>query len=476
MNHKILGPASGSVGPTAVLSGMIAALGVSLALLLTLGTTACSDSKSAGANVLLIVVDTLRADRLGCYGNESGMTPRMDTLAAEGVLFKKAYSHAPWTLASFASLLTSTYPVQHKAGGWVGEFTKLRSHAETVGECFQAAGSRTVSIVNVDFLTEHFGMHKGFDRVDHEVGHNNHLTRTAARTTDCALRWLDGNGGEPFFMMVHYFDPHLVYEPPADFRARFALGGDKETTDTIFGEVKDIIAFRQGRLPLDAPKIRRLEGLHNGEVAFTDRELGRLLDGLAQRGLDKKTIVVLTSDHGEEFHDHGGFEHGHTLYDELLHVPLIVRWPGHLPAGTEVDATVRLVDVAPTVCRLAGVEGRDGFQGLDLSPLWQPGAEAEDRPVFSEGYFWSPEDRFARIADGKKTIAYSASKRVEIYDLEKDPLEKIDLAKKDKALAERLMKDLFLSRTGLEIDAGAAEPARLTDEMRERIKQLGYTR
>lgn len=469
MIHQKSGPNVGSALLIVALSGLIV-------VLLGLSTTACSGSKGADANVLLIVVDTLRADRLGCYGNDSGMTPRMDALAAEGVLFQRAYSHAPWTLASFASLLTSTYPVQHKAGGWVGEFLKLSDDAFTVGECFQAAGSRTASIVNVDFLTEHFGMHKGFDTVDHDVGFNNHLTRTASHTTDCALRWLDGHGKEPFFMMVQYFDPHLVYEPPVEFRSRFALDGDKQTEDVIFGEVKDIIAFRQGRLTLGAQKIKRLEGLHNGEVAFTDRELGRLLEGLAQRGLDKNTIVVLTSDHGEEFHDHGGFEHGHTLYDELLHVPLIVRWPGRVPAGVEVNSTVRLIDVAPTVCGLAGVEGGDDFRGFDLSPLWRPGATPSDRPVFAEGYFWSPEERFTRIADGKKTIVYPASRKVEVFDLEKDPHEKVDLAPGDQALAGRLMRDLSLWRTKMEIDAGAAEPAHLTDEMRERMTKLGYTR
>ncbi len=453
-------------------------LGLALLVVALLGfyATSCSGSRPAEANVLLVVVDTLRADRLGCYGNTSGMTPRMDALATEGVLFRNAYAHAPWTLASFASLLTSTYPVQHKAGGWVGKFLKLRSEAYTVGECFQAAGSRTASIVNVDFLTENFNMHKGFDTVDHEVGVNNHLTRTAARTTDSALRWIDGREEKSFFLMVHYFDPHLVYEPPAEYRARFALDGDKKTNDVIFGEVKDIVAFRQGRLELGPQKIKRLEGLHNGEVAFTDRELGRLLEGLAQRGLDKNTIVVLTSDHGEEFNDHGGFEHGHTLYDELLRVPLIVRWPGRIPSGVAVDATVRLIDVAPTVCGLAGVEGGDDFQGLDLSPLWQPGATPSDRPVFAEGYFWSPEERFMRIADGKKTIVYTASKKVEVFDIENDPHEKVDLAPRDKALAGRLMRDLSLSRTAMEIDAGAAEPAHITDEMRERMKKLGYTR
>jgi len=452
-------------------------LGLALLIVALLGlyTTACSGSKPAEANLLLVVVDTLRADRLGCYGNSSGMTPCMDALAAEGVLFRKAYAHAPWTLASFASLLTSTYPAQHKAGGWVGEFLKLRSDAVTVGDCFRAAGSRTGSIVSVDFLTENFGMHKGFDTVDHDVSRNNHLTRIATRTTDTALRWLNKNGEEPFFLMVHYFDPHLVYDPPAEFRAQFALEGDKNTKDVIFGEVRDIVAFRQGRLELSGKKIERLEGLHNGEVAYTDRELGRLLDGLAKRGLDKNTIVVLTSDHGEEFHDHGGFEHGHTLYDELLHIPLIVRWPERIPAGVEVDATVRHIDVAPTVCGLAGVEPGNKFQGLDLSPMWQTGATPEDLPVFAEGYFWSPEKRFARIADGKKTIAYTASKRVEIFDLESDPAESVDIAGRDQAQTERLKKDLFLARTGMEIEAGAPEPAHIIDEMRERMRKLGYT-
>jgi arylsulfatase len=319
----------------------------------------------------LIVVDTLRADALECYGGRANVSPRIDALARQGLRFHAAFAHAPWTLPSFAALFTSLPPQLHGAGGNVREgWRALAPEHTTLAERFQEAGWATGAIVNVDFLTAPFGMAQGFDDVDARISNDNQIARRAEPTTDAALSWIDahksGSGTPgPFFLMVHYFDPHAEYDPPPMWRARFAEPQDKQSTAFRFGAREHVVRHRGGQMPLDATTLARARGLYDGEVAYTDHAIGRLLDGLASRGLEAGTVVVLTADHGEEFGDHGSWEHGHTHYDELLHVPLIVRASGLAPRS--VYEPVGLIDVAPTVCTLAGLAPSSTFRGRDLA-------------------------------------------------------------------------------------------------------------
>ena len=446
-----------------------------LILALLLGPGSCSNGQQK--NVILVVIDTLRADRLGCLGNDAGMTPNIDSLASEGVLFENAFSHAPWTLPSFASLFSSTYPRQHGAGAFLrlGSYTTAHDGFRTMGHCFQEAKYRTAAIVNVLFASQHFRMDRGFDKMDYVANEGNHLVRTADKTTDAALEWLEKNGDEPFFLMVHYFDPHLLYEAPAAFRSTFAMEEDKQSDDPLFGQPQEVASFRQGTLSLDEALVSRLEALYNAEVAFTDRELGRLMRRIGEMGLDDSTIVVLTADHGEEFFDHGGFEHGHSLYDELIHVPLVIRDPGVIPVGKRVESVVRHVDVAPTICRLAGIAADPAFVGDDLSPYWQGGATKRNRPVLAEGNFWGP-NRLCLRDDGLKTIVHLNNQgkvgKVELYDLDSDPAEQHDLSGESVEKTSRLVKELNIIYRSLV--PGEAREAELTEEMRRTLKELGY--
>lgn len=443
-------------------------------VLLLFGPIACSNDNP---NVILVVVDTLRADRLGCLGNDAGLTPNIDGLASESVLFTSAFAHAPWTLPSFASLLSSTYPRQHGAGVFLrlGSYTTAHDRFRTMGHCFQEAEYRTGAIVNVLFASQHFRMDRGFDKMDYVPNEGNHLVRTADETTDTALRWLKKNCDEPFFLMVHYFDPHLLYEAPPEFRAAHAAEQDRQSNDPLFGQPHEVAAFRQGTKTLDEELVARLEGLYNAEVAFTDREVGRLFHGIGEMGLDESTIVILTADHGEEFYDHGGFEHGHSLYDELIHVPLMIRYPGEVPAGSVVRSVVRHVDVAPTICKLAGVVEAQSFVGDDLSPLWEKGSEQRNKPVLAEGNFWGP-NRLCLREDGFKTIVHLTAQggvgKVELYDLKNDPEEKHDLSREKAEWTAGLVKKLNGIYLGLV--PGEAREAELTDEMRKTLKALGY--
>ncbi|MCA9002663.1 MAG: sulfatase, partial [Planctomycetes bacterium] len=284
---------------------------------------ACSKAPKPKPNVLWIVVDTMRADRLG---GERGLTPYLDRLGSRGVVFESAYSHAPWTLPSMASMLTSLHPKEHGAGGRLGSFQALRKDVSTAPAVFARAGYQTRAIVNVEFLKEKYGVTRDFESLDLVAFNNNVEVRNAEATSAAALEFLEGAGTEkPFFLFLHYFDPHAVYDPPQPFRRRFAAQPDREGGEgrTLFGTREHMMALRQGQLQLTPEWIGRAARLYDGEMAYTDAEIGRLLDRLGDMGLLENTIVVFTSDHGEEFLDHGNFEHGHTVFDELIHVPLV---------------------------------------------------------------------------------------------------------------------------------------------------------
>ncbi len=422
-------------------------------------------------NVVLIIIDTLRADKLGCYGSQLGATPRIDELAASGVRFERAYSHAPWTLPACASILTSLYPPQHGAGGQVPNFRKLPDSARTVAECFQDAGFATAAIINVDFLTESFGMTQGFQEVDFKVYPTNIQVRPAEPTTDAALNWLESRGARPFFLMVHYFDPHLVYAPPPAYRRIFAAPQDRENASWVFGTRGQIIAYRKGTLQFDDDTIRRAERLYDGEVAYTDHQVGRLLDGLDRLGLTNSTIVALTADHGEEFLDHGGFEHGHTLYEELVHVPLIIR-TGPSAGGRTVPTVVGHVDLPPTLCQLGGVAPDPAFAGSSLVDLLD-GMDQDDRPIIFQGNFWGPPLQ-GWLQGGYKLILHT-DQAPQLFDLTADPSERSNRRELEPQRASQMTADLELAFKGMTAHLrGEESPAKLSPDELRRLEALGY--
>ena len=433
---------------------------------------AASEKEPTRLNVLLIVVDTLRADRLGCYGSDLGATPNIDALASQSVRFEHAYAHAPWTLPSFASLLTSLPPPRHGAGGQLGQFRPLAAGVRTVAECFEAAGYATGSVINVDFLGELFGTTRGFAETDFEAYADNTQVRNATRTTDAAVKWLSRPEKRPFCLMVHYFDPHLVYNPPAEYRKRFGAPEDQADPNWVFGSLEQIIAYRQGKITFDAPTIRRAEKLYNGEVAYTDHEVGRLLNELTGLGLANSTIVVFTADHGEEFLDHGGFEHGHTLYNELMHVPLCLRIPGGSLPGV-IRTPVGLIDVAPTLCALTGIAPGPDFAGRNLVKLID-GTEPAARPVVMEGNFWGPPYR-AWLYEGYKII--DGPRDLNLFNLDADPGETSDLHRVEPERLRTMFDDLRLAFREMAAQApGQTSPVQLSPQELARLRSLGYIR
>lgn len=444
----------------------------------TLATASCSHNSGNERdgrdrrNVLLIVVDTLRADKLGCYGSELGATPHIDRLAAEAVTFRRCYAHAPWTLPSFASMLTSLYPPQHGAGGHLPQFRGLPDSVRTAAECFRDGGYATASVINVEFLTEPFGMTQGFDHVDHQAYPNNIEVRSATETTNAAVTWLRRPRQGPFFLMVHYFDPHLVYSPPAAYRRRFAGPRDRKSADWVFGTREQIIKYRRGSVQFDDATIQRAEKLYNGEVAYTDSEVGRLLDTLDELELAESTIVVFTADHGEEFLDHGGFEHGHTLYEELVHVPLIIRDGGSAPSRA-IDTVVGHVDLVPTLCELTGVPGDPSFVGHSLGGL-MAGENGDDHPIIFEGNFWGSPLRGWLQGGAKLVLARAEPPK--LFDLVRDPAEKFNLYDSNPDRVRRVAEDFKLAykQMMMRVQQNATR-VELSPLELERLRSLGYT-
>ena len=451
-----------------------------------LGACSPAADESAQLNVLLVVVDTTRADELGCYGSPLGLTPHIDSLAERGTRFASAAAHAPWTLPSTASLLTSLMPRQHGAGGYLdidamrrGEapqvsFRGLADEIDTVAEAFQERGWDTAAVVNVSFLDRKFGLTQGFDHVDAKWYGTNTEVRSAGDTTDAALSWLDERGKRPFFLMVHYFDPHAVYAPPPEFRERFAAPQDRNSESFVFGTREHMMMLRAGKLELEPQLIGRAHQLYQGEIAYVDAEVGRLVDALGERGLDADTVVVLTSDHGEEFLDHGGFEHGHVLYEELTHVPLIFTLPELVSAGRVVEATTGLVDVAPTLCELAGIEAPSAFVGRSLVDVLRGGA-ARDRPLLAHGNFWGPPLTSWRSGDWKliRTPLETGAVRFELFDLASDPTEQRDLAGERPEVVEALTEELELLTSHLRALSEGRE-IELSADALKRLEALGY--
>ncbi|MBK7641931.1 MAG: sulfatase-like hydrolase/transferase [Planctomycetes bacterium] len=435
---------------------------------------ACPASRPRHPNLLFVAIDTLRADRLGCQGNPRGLTPNIDALAAGGLRFAQARAHAPWTLPSFGTIFSGELPPEHGAGGVADHYFALRSEVRTWPECFRDAGYATAAIVNVDFLSSAFGVTQGFDALDARFSEDNARGRDARATTDAALARLEARGSAPFALFVHYFDAHAEYRPPQPFRRRFADPRDTDSEAFRFGTREQISAWRSAGTPPDRDGVERAEKLYDGEVAYVDAEIGRLLEGLRAAGLERDTLVVLTADHGEEFLDHGGIEHGHTLHEELLHVPLVLSWPGVLAARVETRP-VGLVGLARSLCRLCEVEPAAGFSKAEL--LAEPGPRELLEEGFSFGNFWGlpwtalREDGWCWISIPRK----GAPERVELYDLRSDPLEQQDLAAQRPEQAARMAARVEELRTrAREENWRMGPPAQLGEEALQRIRDTGY--
>lgn len=423
-------------------------------------------------NVVLVVADTVRADHLGLYGHERPTSPRIDEWSARGVVFEQALATSPWTVPSFASIYTGHLPSRHGAARVAQDpkapgvaIGRLDDGVRTLAEILFERGFATAAVVNNPFLHARGGLARGFSSYDHHPG-NNWQMRRADAVVDRTLAWIDRPRDTPFLAVAHLFDPHLDYDPPEPFRGRFAEGYRGGIRYPV-SDLRRIRASRVARRPEDR---RFIAGAYDEELLYIDAQIGRLLDGLDERGLLDDTLVILVSDHGEELFDHGSFEHGHSVYQELLRVPLVIWAPG--AHARRIAAPVSIADVLPTV--LAAI-GADAVPGIHGHSLWNAvlGGEAPAERVFIAENTLRGGEQKALVRWPHKLVLDVATDRARVFDLVRDPGETRDLASEQPDLRDRMRATLRATLDGAR-RRRAAETVDFPPETIERLRELGY--
>ena len=400
-------------------------------------------------NILFILVDTLRFDHLTPYGYQRQTSPEIArTLAETGAVVEEAYSQAPWTLPSAVSYMTSRYPGEI-LGDDPGAYG-IPEGIESLPEALEKLGYETGGFFANKVLHEGNGFARGF-RTFYSPPSRPGLEGQgqgqpdAAELTGRVLPWLQAHRDGPFFLYVHYIDPHDPYENPEIVNNRSPF------EPPYFGPItgRHMHGVYTGKVPLEDPErdTEHLKALYDSEIHYVDGFIGRLIDSIPPEVLEN-TLIVLTADHGEEFREHGGWKHGFTLYEDQIHVPLLVRWDGHIPPGSRLRGTVRLIDLVPTLVQAAGGKAAPTWQGVDVLPALTGKAPLPRLAAFAQHMMIGPL-RAAAVLDRKKLILFNPRtpyapadelqahlwtqdlarlKRVEMYDLARDAKEKSNLA------------------------------------------------
>ncbi len=447
-------------------------------------------------NVVLVVIDTLRADHVGAYGYAHPTTPNIDRLAERSVVFETAISQAPWTAPAIASLITGLYPSVHGLDGGIrwGEAESpdgrvlpfavqktLPHRQQTLAELFRDAGYSTAAFVSNLYVNAIFGFAQGFDHFDDS--HDDYLLETgetkrrAEVTNSRVFEWLRSGVDEPFFLLVHYNDPHWPYEPPPPYGASFIAGYDGPFTPTTTREV--VVTHREMPPPISDRDLAYIVGLYDGEIQYVDAHLGRLLDAVNELPMDRELVTVVTADHGEEFLDHGAFNHGYTLYEEQTLVPLLISEPSRF-APRRVGQQVRLIDTAPTLLGIAGIETLGSvFQGRSLVPLMD-GSRIDNLAAFSEATNVGGHSAI-RSAEALKLIHSLTDPQWLLFDLESDPGEQRDLSGQHPSRLDDLAAQLEAWRSANDAlrraiggSATALEQVVLDEKTKRGLEALGY--
>ena len=423
------------------------------------------------ARVVAIGIDTLRPDRLSVYGAARATSPNLERFAAEGVRFDRVFAASSWTLPSMASVFTSLMPPQH---GVEDRGRRLGAGVPTVAQAFTDAGWLSAGIVTHIYVSSRFGLDAGFTdwrELAIDPSYREGRQPRADVVVDEALAWLRHHASERFFLYVHLFDPHWDYAPPAPYDRRFT---DPAYAGPADGSYRWLRGFVGGRKPMAPADLAQVIALYDGEIAFTDAQLGRLFAGMRELGLWDDSLVAVFADHGEEFQEHGSVHHIRTLYDEVLHVPLLLKPAGgRTPAmRTVVSERVRLIDVAPTLLEVCGVRAPSTFRGESLVPLLRaPGA---DRDVFART-LRHDSDKVAITSGRYKLIHRFTPGREsdELYEVASDPGERHPLQEDLPEIAAAL-RERALAWAAEPSPAARGNVVELTPLQREQLQALGY--
>ncbi len=433
------------------------------------------DPNLSRPNVLLISIDSLRADRLGCYGNPRDTSPRIDALARRGVLFTNAWSTTSWTLPAHVSLLSGRSLLGHG----VREARRIPASVPMLAEVMRGIGYQTAAFVSAPWLSSRFGFDRGFDLYDdfsvpftpdRESRMRAQATLSAPLLAPAIEKWLRQTAKPPFFLFLHYFDVHYDYSPPAPYDSMFDPSYDGSITGRRF-HADPRIRPGMPRRDLD-----HLLALYDGEIRFTDDHIGRVLDIMQELGFLESTFIVLTADHGDEFFEHGGKGHHRTLYEEVLRVPLILNWPGRLAEGSRVEDPVSIVDALPTILAALGQAPPKGTEGISLIPAATGRGPLPPRTLVSELYVKQNINLQVAVRKGDRKLIQSLNfPRQEFYDLASDPGEtQPEEGAGSLALARDLgqwMRETWSRREQLGADLGEVflDPGRM-----QALRALGY--
>jgi len=400
------------------------------------------------ANVLLFTLDTTRADRIGCYGYPNVRTPNIDGLAAQGVLFKNATAQAPLTLPSHSSIFTGTYPFIHGVRDNGGFY--LEPENVTLAELLKPRGFTTSAFVGAFVLDSRWGLNQGFDYYYDNFDFAKYkkisldsVQREGGEVAKAFFDWFKTNGDRRFFSWIHLYDPHTPYEPPEPYRSEYS---------------------------------GRPWGLYDGEIAYVDSIIGKVLESLREKGVLDKTIIIIMGDHGESLGEHGESSHAFFIYDSTVSVPLILRLPASNLKGKVIDAQVENVDMMPTLLDLLGIAVPKEVQGRSLVPLLAGGRAGAERMAYSESYYpryhygWSELKSLRTV-----TYKYIQAPRPELYDLVRDPMEKSNIYGQNGPQAERFIKELKRIQEQSSVQGtGEKAPRQLDNDTLEKLKALGY--
>ncbi len=474
-------------------------------------------SKETPQGVILIWADALRWDHLNIYGHSRETAPFLSRMAGEGALFHDCLTQANWTLPSTSSLLTSLYVTTHGVmDGSPPGYDQLPMAVTTMAEVFHDAGYATMSFSCVWFIGRYFNMHQGFDE-SHEFDSLDrdkpNWNKTAREYVDRLVPWLKAHREVPFFVFLHVFDPHAPYEPYPPYDTLWADPARKKKHEISVEKAKEFIVDPDRKEFAAMPLRKELEkaGIdpddytsvpkdwYDGSIRGMDTEIGRLMEQLEELGLDEKTLVIFSSDHGEQFFEHGCMGHGNAVYSEENHVPLIIRWPGVVPASVEVFETVKTIDLMPTILELCRLPLPEAMQGQSLIPLLaagkqipnkSPAGQWRNEPAVSERLLpervkkMFPElggDLYAIILDGWKLVHNSqpieGQPEYELYDHHKDPLDQVNLAEKHPEIVQRLTEELKAWKekvTAARLASSSDLERNLSSKELERLRSLGY--
>jgi arylsulfatase A-like enzyme len=433
-----------------------------------------ASNQSGDANVVFISIDSLRPDHLSCYGYARKTSPNIDRLAREGVLFSNAFSTSSWTLPAHLSMLTSLYSLSH--GVLTGNYS-LDPERITLAEVLKKQGYATAGFVSAPYMDSIYGFDQGFDLYDDSINgtgkkenRHGHKQITSPLLNNSIKKWLSENHQKRFFLFLHYFDVHYDYVPPSPFDTMF----DPDYTGNV--DARKYSSNQTIRYQMNSRDLAHIIALYDGEIAFTDHHVGEIFSSLRELNIYENTLIVLTSDHGEEFFEHGRKGHRHTLYDEVLRVPLIIKLPESRKQSHKMDQLVSLVDIMPTVLNALGLKPPEESQGRNLLD--------PNRPSDSFVYSRLQQKLVSVRSSHAKLIRDLKKRNHEFYNLIKDPEEKLNLF--DQASIADLpeaKKHLFSLLDWLSIQQHVSQTlprgkknnkVKIDEGMKEQLEALGY--